>query len=91
MANRLGAGVRREVGEGVKVSKKSKSARKYISVQVLQETERQLEGLKSRLLKGHGEEVQFVNGFRSGERINGQAAGGQMGWWWSRCVLGTYL
>ena len=34
---------------GLKI--KSKSARKYISVQALEETERQLEGLKSRLLK----------------------------------------
>ena len=40
------------MGEGVKVSKsKVKVHEIYISVQALEETERQLEGLKSRLLK----------------------------------------
>ena len=54
VANRLGAGVRSEErsgrrSQGLKI--RSESARKYISVQVLEETERQLEGLKSKLLK----------------------------------------
>ena len=66
--------MRREVGEGVKVSKSKVKVQEntFLSRHLtLEETERQLEGLKSRLLKDHGEEVQLVNGFRSGEIING--------------------
>ena len=70
-------GVRREVGEGVKVLKiLSQEKRKYISIQVLEKTERLLEGLKSKLANGHGEGEQVVNGIKPGERINGLAAGG---------------
>ena len=71
--------VRREVGEGVKVGK-SESEQKLncnISFQVLETTERLLEGLKGKLMNGHGEEEKGVNGFRKGvpeERINGLAA-----------------
>ena len=71
--------VRREVGEGVKVGK-SESEQKWscnISFQVLETTERLLEGLKGKLMNGHGEEEKGVNGFRKGvpeERINGLAA-----------------
>ena len=71
--------VRREVGEGVKVGK-SESEQKWscnISFQVLETTERLLEGLKGKLMNGHSEEEKGVNGFRKGvpeERINGLAA-----------------
>ena len=67
------------MGEGVKVGK-SESEQKWscnISFQVLETTERLLEGLKGKLMNGHGEEEKGVNGFRKGvpgERINGLAA-----------------
>ena len=74
-------GVRREVGEGVKVIETFNQIDYIgyvISIKVLEKTERLLEGLKSKLINGHGQEEKVVNGFSRvpGGTINGQAEGG---------------
>ena len=56
-------------------------AGKTISIQVLEKTERLLEGLKSKLVNGHRQEEKVVNGFSRvpEERINGQETEGEGG------------
>ena len=58
--------------QGLKI--RSESARKYISVQVLEETELQLEGLKSKLLK-----CSLCMGPGQGRESMDKQQGGQMG------------
>ena len=83
VANRLGAGVRSEErsgrrSQGLKI--RSESARKYISVQVLEETERQLEGLKSKLLK-----CSLCMGSGQGRESMDKQQGAKWGGWGMHC------